>query len=123
MFFFPSPEGQVAGRKFWERRHRRKTGRRPAEFAANNGRTTRRCGRLATSPRRAIRRAQIDHFADALVNGHDDVMNPTINSYYLFQHIPRAELILYPDSGLGSLLQYPDLFLSHVRLLLDGLEL
>jgi len=46
-------------------------------------------------------------------------MVPTINSYILSQHIPNAELILYPDSGHGSLFPYPHLFVSHVARFLD----
>jgi pimeloyl-ACP methyl ester carboxylesterase len=38
----------------------------------------------------------------------------------LFEHIPHAQLILYPDAGHASLFQYPDLFLAHARLFLDG---
>src|SRR3546814_2648624 len=37
-----------------------------------------------------------------IVNGHNDIMVPTINSFTLQQHIPNARLILYPDSGHGS---------------------
>jgi pimeloyl-ACP methyl ester carboxylesterase len=32
-----------------------------------------------------------------VVNGKDDIMVPTINSYILQQHLPDARLILYPD--------------------------
>jgi hypothetical protein len=45
-----------------------------------------------------------------VVNGNNDVMIPTINSYTLSQRIPRAQLIVYPDSGHGALFQYPELF-------------
>jgi pimeloyl-ACP methyl ester carboxylesterase len=54
-----------------------------------------------------------------VVNGSHDIMVPTINSFILQQHIPRAELIIYPDSGHGSLFQYPELFVSHVARFLD----
>jgi len=46
-------------------------------------------------------------------------MVPTINSYYLAQHIPAAQLIVYPDSGHGSLFQYPELFVADVGRFLD----
>jgi len=47
-------------------------------------------------------------------------MVPTVNSYLLAQHIPNAELIIYPDSGHGSLFQYPGLFVAHVAGFLDS---
>jgi pimeloyl-ACP methyl ester carboxylesterase len=47
-------------------------------------------------------------------------MVPTINALTLSQHIPNAQLIIYPDSGHASLFQYPDLFLLHARAFLDG---
>jgi pimeloyl-ACP methyl ester carboxylesterase len=54
------------------------------------------------------------------VNGNDDIMVPTINSFMLSQHIPNAQLILYPDSGHGALLQYPELFVVHTKVFLDA---
>ncbi len=54
-----------------------------------------------------------------VVNGNRDIMVPTINSFTLSQHIPNAQLIIYPDSGHASQFQYPDLFLAHAKLFLD----
>jgi pimeloyl-ACP methyl ester carboxylesterase len=54
------------------------------------------------------------------VNGNNDVMVPTINSYILSQKIPHATLIVYPDSGHGSLFQFPELFAAHGTMFLDG---
>ena len=55
-----------------------------------------------------------------VVNGNNDIMIPTINSFILSQHIPNAQLIIYPDSGHASHFQYPDLFVLHARTFLDG---
>ena len=54
-----------------------------------------------------------------VVNGTDDIVIPTINSYILQQFMPSAELILYPDANHGSLFQYPELFVRHARIFLD----
>lgn len=55
-----------------------------------------------------------------VVNGSDDIVIPTINSYILQQFLPSAELILYPDANHGSHFQYPQLFTRHTRIFLDG---
>jgi pimeloyl-ACP methyl ester carboxylesterase len=55
-----------------------------------------------------------------VINGSDDIVIPTINSYILQQFLPSAELILYPDAGHGSHFQYPELFVRHARIFLDG---
>ena len=54
-----------------------------------------------------------------VVNGSNDIVIPTINSYILQQFLPSAELILYPDANHGSHFQYPQLFARHARIFLD----
>ncbi len=49
-----------------------------------------------------------------VVSGSHDIMIPTANSYNLSQQLPNAELIVYPDSGHGSLFQYPERFTRDV---------
>ena len=55
-----------------------------------------------------------------VVNGTEDIVIPTINSYVLQQFLPNAELILYPDANHGSHFQYPELFTRHTRIFLHG---
>ena len=54
-----------------------------------------------------------------VVNGTQDVMIATINSWHLGQNIPNAQLIVYPDAGHGAQFQYPERFLRHLTQFLD----
>jgi pimeloyl-ACP methyl ester carboxylesterase len=45
-----------------------------------------------------------------VVNGIHDDMVPVSNSYRLAEHLPNAVLLVYPDSGHGSLFQFHDSF-------------
>ena len=49
-----------------------------------------------------------------VTNGNNDIMIPTVNSFTLSTHLPNAQLIIYPDSGHGSLFQHAGAFTSHV---------
>ena len=55
-----------------------------------------------------------------VVNGHNDIMVPTVNSFKLSQNIPTAQLIIYPDAGHGALFQVPELFVAHAEMFLDA---
>ena len=54
-----------------------------------------------------------------VINGSNDEMLLTINSYKLFQEIQDSLLFLYPDSAHGALFQYPDMFVEHCNYFLD----
>ncbi|HVR26765.1 MAG TPA: alpha/beta hydrolase [Candidatus Polarisedimenticolia bacterium] len=54
-----------------------------------------------------------------VTNGNHDIMIPTVNSYTLSEHLPNAQLIIYPYSGHGSLFQHAGAFTSHVSEFLD----
>lgn len=58
-----------------------------------------------------------------VTNGIEDVMVPTKNSYILAEHLPNAQLIIYPDSAHGHLFQFPELFAENVNSFLDTTSL
>ena len=49
-----------------------------------------------------------------VVNGTNDVMIASINSWHLSQNIPNAQLVIYPDAGHAAQFQYPQRFLGHL---------
>src|SRR6202021_889683 len=57
-----------------------------------------------------------------VVNGGKDVIIYSVNSFILQQHLPNAQLILYPDANHGSQYQYPRRCVQHVSLFLSEEE-
>jgi len=54
-----------------------------------------------------------------VINGDNDVIIYSINSWILQQNIPNAQLIIYPDASHGSQYQYPERFVRHVSMFLS----
>ena len=54
-----------------------------------------------------------------IVNGDQDDMVPTENSYQMHEKIKGSKLVVYPHAGHGSLFQYADEFASEVQLFLS----
>jgi len=112
--FSPSDASQAAGRSFIERFRLRSDNRDPE---ANDKVAPAQLAALAKwgAPREnpydylhALRQPTL------VVNGDNDVIIYSINSWHLQQHIPNAQLILYSDANHGSLYQYPERFVAHV---------
>ena len=54
-----------------------------------------------------------------IINGSNDALLLTINSYKLFQGIPGSILSLYPDSAHAALFQYPEMFVEQCNYFLN----
>jgi pimeloyl-ACP methyl ester carboxylesterase len=117
--FTPSQASQAAGREFVKRFRQRNASRDPevAPEAAQAQRAA--IGKWGAKRDRAWGYLKTIKQPVLVVNGSDDVIIYTINSYILQQHLPNAQLIIYPDSAHGSLYQYPKLFVGHVAMFLD----
>ena len=110
LFFSPTASSQAAGKGWLARITAREVDREPdaaaqvraAQLAALKawGQVTgERYGSLMNIPHRTL-----------VVNGHDDIMVPTVNSFILQQKLPDARLILFPDSGHGAHFEFPEEF-------------
>jgi pimeloyl-ACP methyl ester carboxylesterase len=50
-----------------------------------------------------------------VANGDNDRLVPTKNSCLFAEHLPNAQLNIYPDAGHGFLFQYPAEFAAEVE--------
>ena len=114
VFFTPSKQSQAAGRKYLERQRARKENRdavandkvAPAQISA-----IQKWGAPAKAPYAYLKKIPQPKL---VVNGSNDAIVYTVNSFILQQNLPNAQLILYPDGNHGAQYQYPELFVEHV---------
>jgi pimeloyl-ACP methyl ester carboxylesterase len=117
-FFTASAESQAAGRAFLKRRDARVENRdtpinervQPAQFAA-----LQEWGQPVGERFTYLKDIKMPVL---LVGGKSDIIFYTINSFYLEQNLPNAQLIVYPDAAHGSLFQHPELFVEHTTIFL-----
>lgn len=110
LFFTQSEASQAAGTAFLERISSRKVDRDPP---SGEEITDPQAKAIITwcatkDPEHSILKAVSQRVL--VVNGSDDIMLPTENSYVMFKHLKNAKLVLYPDSGHGALFQYSEDF-------------
>jgi pimeloyl-ACP methyl ester carboxylesterase len=120
VFFTPSDASQAAGRAFLRRFRQRTLNRDP-----EGGREVEPAQIIAIYKWGVQRAGAFDYLREIthptlVINGNNDVIVYTVNSLILQQHLPNAQLILYPDSSHGSQYQYPALFVADVTRFLDA---
>jgi pimeloyl-ACP methyl ester carboxylesterase len=117
--FLPNSSGHAAGLKYLERKLRRQDrGPEVSEASANA-----QYAAIVKSNEQSD--GVLDYLAEIhhptlVIDGSNDLIIPTINGFTLQQHMPNAQLIVYPDSSHASFYQYPELFLAHAALFLDA---
>ena len=118
IMFSPSPNGVAAGRAFLER-IRARTDRDPQVSPETATAHRKAAGVWGTWNDGNYEQLKEIRCPILVVNGSNDIVIETVNSFILQQTIPDAKLILYPDSGHGSHYQYHADFVAQVRLFLS----
>jgi pimeloyl-ACP methyl ester carboxylesterase len=116
--FTPSAASQAAGREFLRRFRLRSNARDPDvndRVAAAQLEAIAKWG----APQESFDYLRAIPQPTLVVNGSNDVIIYTVNSYILQQNLPNAQLILYPDASHGSQYQYPERFVRHTSLFLS----
>jgi pimeloyl-ACP methyl ester carboxylesterase len=110
IFFSPSGKSQAAGREFLERIRARSDDRDDPVSEATVA------AHLAAAHEWGVGAPGSYDYLKGLchpalvVNGSNDIVVATVNSYILQQNLPNAKLILFPDSNHGSHFQFTDSF-------------
>jgi pimeloyl-ACP methyl ester carboxylesterase len=120
--FTRSEASQAAGRDFLKRFRLRKENRDPEVNEKVALAQLEALGKWGIQFDRAYDYLKSIRQPTLVVNGGNDVIVYSVNSFILQQHLPNAQLILYPDANHGSQYQYPELFVRHVSMFLSEHE-
>ena len=120
--FTRSQASQAAGRDFLKRFRLRKDNRDPEVAEKVAPAQLEALGKWGIRFKGSYDYLTTIHQPTLVVNGGNDVIIYAVNSFILQQHLPNAELILYPDANHGSQYQYPELFVDHVSMFLSADE-
>jgi pimeloyl-ACP methyl ester carboxylesterase len=120
-FFTQSEPSQAAGRAFIERMKLRVENRDAPvskRAALAEAAAIREWGVIPETERFAML-GKIHH-PTLIVHGSKDVVIMPINAFLLAEHLPNAQLIMYPDSSHAAYSQYAENFLENARSFLNG---
>src|ERR1700726_2356552 len=117
--FSPSAAGQAAGREFLKRTHLRQVGRDPEVNDKVSPAQVEAMGTWGVQQKGSYDYLKTIKQPTLIVNGSNDVIMPTVNSFIMQQNMPNAQLIISPDSNHGAPHMSPELFVRHVSMFLS----
>src|ERR1700737_2629842 len=120
VLFSPSEAAQAAGMEFLKRKHLRQEGRDPEVNDKVSPAQVEAMDKWGVQQEGSYDYLKTIKQPTLVVNGSNDVIMPTVNSFIMEQNIPNAQLIIYPDSNHGAHHQYPELFVEHATLFLNA---
>ncbi len=120
-FFTPSEASQAAGRAYVDRLKLRVADRDApvSEKAAGAQLAAIREWGTIPSENRFAMLGRISQ-PTLIAHGAKETVVIPINAYLLEQHLPNAQLVMYPDASHGVASQHADAFLEHARIFLNG---
>jgi pimeloyl-ACP methyl ester carboxylesterase len=119
-FFTSSEASKAAGQAYIERLKLRVADRdAPVSMKAADAqlKAIRKWGAIPSTDRYAML-ARIPQ-RTLIVHGSKDIVALPINAFLLAQHLPDAQLVMYPDASHGAQSQHAEIFLEHARLFLN----
>ncbi|KAK4222907.1 Alpha/Beta hydrolase protein [Podospora fimiseda] len=132
LFFPETKEGGLAAEEWWERIH--EGGEDSGEFVSEGykdggaglmaqSEQVGKWGKKESSQGEEGSFERLGGLVDVevlVVNGSNDYMIPTVNSFVMQQRLPNAQLIIYPKSGHGAIFQYAKQFARDAIHFLSG---
>jgi pimeloyl-ACP methyl ester carboxylesterase len=111
LFYAPSESSRELGRQSLARIHSRMVNRDPQ--ATNETITAQLHAIIGWGQADQLALDQLKNIMQPvlIVNGNNDIVVPTINSYTLFQNLPNAKLSLFQDANHGAIFQFHEQFL------------
>src|SRR6202043_1116770 len=120
VLFSPSEAAQAAGKEFLKRKHLRQERRDPEVNDKVSPAQVEAMGKWGVQQKGSYDYLKTIKQPTLVVNGSNDVIMPTVNSFIMQQNMPNAQLIIYPDSNHGAHNMYPELFVEHATLFLNA---